>query len=40
MNYVNAQKKSSTDLNQEIKMIEKKIRACQKKIDDEKKRKI
>jgi predicted RNA-binding protein with PIN domain len=39
MNYVYQQKKSSNDLNQEIRMIEKKIRQCQRKLDEEKKRK-
>jgi predicted RNA-binding protein with PIN domain len=33
-------KKSSTDLNQEIKLIEKKIKQCQRKIEDEKKKKL
>ena len=33
-------KKGSVDVNTEIKLIEKKIRQCKKKIEDEKRRKI
>lgn len=39
MNFAYQQRKGPADLNQEIKMIEKKIRQCQKKIEDEKRRK-
>lgn len=39
MNLVYQQRKGPADLNQEIKMIEKKIRQCQKRIDEEKRRK-
>ena len=33
MNFVYQQRKGPADLNQEIKMIERKIRQCQKRID-------
>lgn len=36
---VHAPKKSSNDLNAEIKLIEKKIKQCQKKIHDDKRKK-
>lgn len=39
MNFVCQQRKGPADLNQEIKMIEKKIRQCQKRLDEEKRRK-
>lgn len=38
LNYM--QKKSSSDLGQEIRMIDKKIRQCQRKIEEDKKRKL
>jgi predicted RNA-binding protein with PIN domain len=39
MNYAYLQKNSSVNLNQEIRMIEKKIRQCQRKMEEEKRRK-
>ena len=38
MSYV-FQKKSAVDLNQEIRLIERKIRNCQKKLEEDKRRK-
>jgi hypothetical protein len=40
INYIYNQKKSPAEASEEIRLIEKKIRQCQKKIEVEKKRKI
>ena len=41
LNYATAvHKRSSEDVTHELRMIERKIRQCQKKIEDDKKRKL